>query len=55
MRNPSGEILAVAAGHMAVTASAQQQRRRLDAVERGPNVGAQKKIENRFEVPRAAG
>src|SRR4029077_8925993 len=44
-----------AAVHVAVTATVQQQRRRLNAVECGPDVGAQVEVKDGFEGPGAAG
>src|SRR5271169_1144262 len=40
---------------MVITVAVKQKRRRLDAVERGPDVGAQVKVEDGLEVAGAAG
>ena len=44
VRDPLGEILCVFATHVAVATPVQQQRRRLDALERGADVGAQEQV-----------
>ena len=53
--DPLDEILRVFATHVAVATPVQQQRRRLDALQRGADVGAHEHIDNRFEISGAAG
>jgi len=49
------EILCVFATHVAVATPVQQQRRRLDALERGADVGAHEYVVQRLEISGAAG
>src|SRR6202012_39114 len=54
LRDAVGEVPSVAADHVAITAAAQQQRRRLNTLNRRPNIGAQVKVDDRLEVTGAA-
>src|SRR6185312_12919034 len=53
--DPLGEILRVFATHVSVATPVQQQRRRLDALQRGADVGAHEHVVQRLEISRAAG